>query len=115
MNQLERMKQFGYTYAAIEEVLGEHSPKWTEEEIFDRYFIFMQKTNPKNLPQMVLDIYLKNPNRLNLFALLGCISGMLSPEKLKSDKNFREVNPSFFKLNNYFQPGTKFEFLPKGK
>jgi len=113
MNQLEQMKADRYHYITVNEVLGEHSPKWTEEGIFDRYFIFMQKTNLKNLPQMVLDIYIHNPTKLNWCAVLGCIAGILSTEKMRGDKNFKETNPLFLKLKNYFQKGTTFEFLPK--
>ena len=112
MNQLSRMKKDGWEYLVMTEVLGEHSPYWTEEGIFDRYFIFMQKTDLKNLPQEVLKIYLANPTKINLTALLGAIAGILCPEKMEGDKNYKISNPMYLKLKDYFNEGTEFKFLP---
>jgi len=100
-NQLERMKKDGYTYEIKPIVLGEHSPRWTEELIFDRYYIFMQKQNFKHLVADILKIYLENPTRINWFAVLGGISGILVKD-MKRDKDFNEKNPSFLKLKEYF-------------
>ena len=112
MNQLGRMKKDGWSYLSMNDVLGDHSPYWTEELIFDRYFIFMQKSNLENLPQELLNIYLKNPTKLNLYAFLGAISGIITPEKMKSDKNFKETNPICTKMDKYFKSTTALKFLP---
>jgi len=109
---LGRMKKDGWSYLSMNDVLGDHSPYWTEELIFDRYFIFMQKSNLENLPQELLNIYLKNPTKLNLYAFLGAISGIITPEKMKSDKNFKETNPICTKMDKYFKSTTALKFLP---
>ena len=100
-NQLERMKKDGYTCITNPVALGEHSPKWTDELIFDRYFIFMQKQNFKHLVADIFKIYLENPTRNNWFAVLGGISGILVKD-MQRDKDFNLKNPSFLKLKEYF-------------
>jgi hypothetical protein len=101
MEQLNKMKKDGYTYQEIDTVLGEHSPYWNEELIFDRYFIFMQKHDFKHLPGDVFETYRKNPTKINWYAVLGAISGTLIKD-MKKDKSFDEKNPSFLKLKEYF-------------
>ncbi len=43
MEQLNRIKQAGYEVQLIEQVVGLHSPKWTTELIFGRYYDLMNK------------------------------------------------------------------------
>lgn len=101
MEQLKKLKNGGYIYQEINTVLGEHSPHWNEELIFDRYFIFMQKHDFKKLPSEVFETYRNNPTKLNWYAVLGAISGSIVKD-MKRDKAYNEKNPSFLKLKNYF-------------
>jgi len=101
MEQLNKMKNAGYVYQEIDTVLGEHSPYWNDELIFDRYFIFMQKHDFKYLPGNVFETYRKNPTKLNWYAVLGAICGVLIKD-MKRDKEFDKKNPSFLKLKEYF-------------
>jgi hypothetical protein len=101
MEQLNKMKNAGYVYQEIDTVLGEHSPYWNDELIFDRYFIFMQKHDFKKLPSDVFETYRKNPTKLNWYAVLGSICGVLIKD-MKRDKEFDKKNPSFLKLKEYF-------------
>ena len=101
MEQLNKMKKNGYVYQEIDTVLGEHSPYWNEELIFDRYFIFMQKHDFKYLPSEVFETYRKNPTKLNWYAVLGAICGVLIKD-MKRDKEFDKKNPSFLKIKEYF-------------
>jgi len=101
MEQLNKMKNAGYVYQEIDTVLGEHSPYWNDELIFDRYFIFMQKHDFKYLPKDVFETYRKNPTKLNWYAVLGAICGVLIKD-MKRDKEFDKKNPSFLKLKEYF-------------
>jgi hypothetical protein len=101
MEQLNKMKKDGYIYQEIDTVLGEHSPYWNEELIFDRYFIFMQKYDFKKLPEEVFETYRKNPTKNNWYAVLGAICGVLIKD-MKRDKAFEEKNLTFLKLKEYF-------------
>jgi hypothetical protein len=101
MEQLKNLKRDGYTYQLTHIVVGEHSPYWTDELIFDRYFIFMQKNQWDEVIPRVFDIYNAHPTSQNRFALLGAIAGLLSNNKIQ-DKNFTEHNPNFQKIKTYF-------------
>lgn len=100
MKQLSDMKKDKFIYEIKHIILGEHSPYWTEELIFDRYFIFMQKNQWDEIIPRVMDIYTKNPTKLNRYAVMGAISGLLI-EASKKDKDFREKTPSFLKIKKY--------------
>jgi hypothetical protein len=102
MEQLNKMKNSGYIYQENNTVLGEHSPYWNNELIFDRYFIFMQKHDFKYLPAQTFETYRNNPTQLNWYALLGSICGTLIKD-MKRDKAFDEKNPAYVKLNEYFK------------
>jgi hypothetical protein len=115
MEQLKRMKEDGYDYLIKAKVLGEHSPLWTNELIFDRYFIFMQKQNLLSLPKTILEIYQKTPNELNLYAFLGAISGILLPNQMNKDKDFNVANPAFKKIEGYLNDKKDLAFLTKVK
>lgn len=103
MAQIKDMERDGFTYKIIRTVLGIHSPHWTNKLIFDRYYIFMQKGKWPLLPDILLEIYNKNPSSLNLFAFMGAMAGILTPNKMNRDKDFREENENYNTLIQYFK------------
>lgn len=95
MEQLQRIKDDGYTYQLFGDILGEHSPKWTEELIFERYFNLMEKYKEfgyswlEEVPRKLWKLFQENPSKLNLSAMLGAYTSISSEKKLlKGEKSF---------------------------
>lgn len=115
MEQLERLEKENYTYKRLTKVIGDHCPIWTKESIFERYFNYMEKykktksSNYIQLLQTLLDIYLKNQNVINLYALIGGLSSAVYPENLTTEKDYTIPLLSKFKyieqaFTDYHQP-----------
>lgn len=95
MEQLQRLKDDGYTYQLFGDILGEHSPLWTEELIFERYFNLMEKYKEfgyswlEEVPRKLWKLFQENPSKLNLSAMLGAYTSISSEKKLlKGEKSF---------------------------
>ena len=71
------MKADGYIHAIKETVVGEHSPHWTNESIFERYYNLMEKFKiyryiwMERLPKILWNKVKEDPTDLNLNALAG--------------------------------------------
>jgi len=117
-DQLDRMTKDGYIFderdakeghGLVPIVVGKHSPYWTPELIFNRYYNLWQKykiygyTWISRLPNKLLKIYLKDPNEINLYAFLGLIAGALSKEDSETEKNYILKNDYFLKLKDIFK------------
>lgn len=96
MGQMERLKAAGYVMETRETVLGEHSPQWTEELIFERYFDLMEKWKRfgypwlENMPHQLLASYLNSQDEMDLYAFLGAWASASRPERLRHrEKDFR--------------------------
>lgn len=106
MEQLERLKKDGYSYQLIEQVMGKHSPKWTSELIFDRYYDLMEKYKIfqykwlENLPHKLWEIFVKVPSETNFHALLGVYSSIFSKTGEKNEKNFSIKNKGYIKVKS---------------
>jgi glycosyltransferase involved in cell wall biosynthesis len=108
VEQLKRMEQKGYNVKiqdiCINEIIGKHSPKWTEETIFERYYNLMEKEKLfhydwlKTLPQKLINIYKKSPTTLNFYAIAGALSSIYSDKTIQEEKNFNIKRPNFQKL-----------------
>lgn len=104
MEQIERMKKKGYIWEAVEVVVGEHSPKWTDELIFDRYYDLMEKWKLykyywlRDVPQRLLERFIKSPIDNNFYALMGVLSSMSSTEVKNKEKNFSIKNRNYLKV-----------------
>jgi len=79
-------------------VMGEHSPKWTCPLIFERYLNLMEKYKQygyewiAKVPAKLGQIYRRSPSEINLFALLGAYTSLVSKTPLLlREKDFREV------------------------
>lgn len=84
------------------EIMGEHSPKWTCQLIFERYFNLMEKYKQfgydwiGKVPRKLGALYRMNPSELNLCALLGAYTSMISSSQLLvREKDFRVVREEF--------------------
>ena len=111
VEQLARLQKDGYDMVMNIEVVGYHSPKWTAELIFERYFDLMEKWKIfrydwlSELPYKLVDIYSKDPSEINFYALMGAMSSVMEKEPIrKSEKNFKLKNPIFENIENMTQP-----------
>jgi hypothetical protein len=98
-------------------VVGYHSPKWSEELIFERYFDLMEKwKNFKydwlgELPSKLLDIFRKDSSVINFYALMGAMTSLLSDEKIRDrEKNFKITDKNFERIKK-LTGVTDFKFI----
>lgn len=107
MKQLKQLENDGYSWKFVDKTLGLHSPKWNDSLIFDRYYDLMQKYNKfkyhwmKSIPSLLIKTYLTNPIKLNLFALLGAICGLITPERNR-EKDYTKGNEYYNKIKEFF-------------
>lgn len=109
VDQLNRMKNDGYTIDASPQVIGQHSPKWTNELIYERYFDLMEKWKiykydwVEALPSKLLEIFKKDPSDINFFALAGTIQSLVTQSPIRNrEKNFTIKNESINILQNMY-------------
>jgi len=121
VSQVDAMKKDGYIHETrwpVEEaeftkgyqmfdsplVLGEHSPTWTEERIFDRYRRLAQKHRRfgyywiEPLMQRFIERYREGGNLLDLWAYNGLLVGFTSPLDDDKEADFRETPASYQRL-----------------
>jgi len=120
MEQLERIQKDGYNInndsngcCIIEQCIGKHSPKWTNESIFERYYNLMEKFKIyryrwlKDVPQMLFNIFKKNPNILNLYAIAGMLASINSNKIIKEEKNIRKKRFEYKRLEEFMKGPTQ--------
>jgi len=96
VEQLDRIKADGYEYSTLEPVMGEHSPHWTNEGIFERYFNLMEKFKEfgyvwlENLPSKLVHKITENPTEQNIHALLGAYTSIIKTGISKDEKDFTQ-------------------------
>jgi hypothetical protein len=110
IEQLNRMKVDGYLFEYVEEVLGNHSPLWTNADIFERYFNLMEKFKSYKyywmgkLPSKLLELVKKDPSDLNIYALLGACTSIASENTiLTGEKNFKYKRKEFINIENFIK------------
>jgi hypothetical protein len=130
MEQISRLQKDGYETMMVSEVVGLHSPEWTNELIFERYFDLMEKwKNFKyhwlgELPAKLLQIFSQDPSEQNLYALMGAMSSISSEKKIrKREKNFMIKDENFERISQFISKknflhiknddGDKISILPK--
>ena len=106
VEQLDRMKKDGYEYLFREPCQGFHSPKWTDKDIFERYYNLAQKYRLYGycwmgtpLKERLEQIFYSDPSHLNRFALSGYNEGLVAP-LIEEEKDFRKHLPIFKKIAN---------------
>ena len=109
VEQTNRMKQDGYTYKTIEQVVGNHSPKWSDEGIFERYYNLMEKYKEfgyewiKNIPLKLVDILKSNPSKQNLYAILGAYTSIIKDGIDNNEKDFTQNKKEFDKIKSFIE------------
>jgi hypothetical protein len=102
VEQIKRLQNDGYQTLMVEKVVGYHSPKWTPDLIYERYFDLMEKwKNLKynwldELPSKLFQILQKDPSDINFYALMGAMNSLLYKEPIrKREKNFTIADENF--------------------
>jgi hypothetical protein len=113
-SHLDRLRDDGYSIVERMTVLGEHSPKWTPELIFERYFDLMEKRKKfgygwlDNLPRKLLDMYAADPSDINRYAFLGAWASASRPEVLRDrEKDFRVRTKEYLIARGWFSQPTQ--------
>lgn len=106
-DQRERLKASGYSFALYNDIVGSHHPHWTIKSIFKRFCNKAEKEERFGLDKACLKILmfklLKNYNKLNLFAFLGYITGLLIEGNRNSERNYYDyASEEFTKLSHAF-------------
>lgn len=108
MEQLERMEKDGYFYNLKEQVVGEHSPHWTNETIFERYYNLMEKFKiyryvwMEKLPNKLWEKLKTAPTKLNMYAFAGALSSIFSDKVMDEEKDFAIKRKDYGALLSYF-------------
>lgn len=110
VEQSNRLTNDGYLVVGSEEkVLGEHSPKWTNKLIFNRYKNTAQKQKLSNtqlgyynLKEKLSSKLAQDKSNINLFALLGYLSGRYAENTFEEEKNFERKDENFELLTKVF-------------
>lgn len=110
VEQLDRMKADGYLYKLVEEVVGEHSPVWSNELIFERYLNLMEKFKEfkyiwlESLPRKLLEIFRRDPSEANLYALLGAYTSIASAKRIQvGEKDFTTKRQEYIKMQSFLE------------
>jgi hypothetical protein len=110
VEQLDRMKIDGYTCEFVTEIVGEHSPLWTEELIFERYLNLMEKFKEyrylwlEKVPFMLWNKVKKDPSNINLYALLGAYESLSKQDiQILGEKDFKEKRKEFKKMESFIK------------
>lgn len=109
VEQLDRLKKDGYDIRFKEDVMGEHSPHWTNELIFERYYNLMNKfflyhySWMEKIPSMLIQQIKKNPSELNIYALAGCLAGINTTKIIDEEKNFTKKRIEYGKLVGFLE------------
>lgn len=106
--QREELKGAGYNFLIFNEVLGEHHPFWTIKSIFKRFCNKGEKEQKfeidKNCLKVLIKKLLQDYNKLNLFAFLGYITGLLIEGSRNEERNYYDyVTNEFNKLQVAFK------------
>jgi len=114
VEQTNRMKSRGYKFITKEIVLGDHSPKWTDDNIFERYYNLMEKYKKyeyswlANIPNKLLRILQKNPSKKNLYALLGAYTSIIKKDIDNEEKSYVDgKKDEFIKIKTFMNERPK--------
>lgn len=109
MEQLENIEKNGFNYKRISTIIGQHCPIWTKENIFERYYNYIDKLkkfgskNYINMLNNLLKIFLKEPNQLNLYAFIGGLASILTSGTRSEEKDFtKPILKEFKKIDETF-------------
>jgi MoaA/NifB/PqqE/SkfB family radical SAM enzyme len=96
--QIEDMQKDGWHLHFGDYVAGQHSPKWTNALVFERYFTLMGKAKEfgytwlEKLPKFLKDKFIKEPSDVNFHAMQGAMLNIMQADNgLKGEKDFRSM------------------------
>ena len=105
----DRMEEDGYIVQTIDTVVGTHSPKWTSELIYDRYFDLMEKYKKykyewlKDIPQKLEKAYNDISSELNYYAMMGAKMSMKSRKIRDREKDYRITDKNYLKVKKEYE------------
>lgn len=106
--QILRLEQGGYVFESKGMVVGLHSPKWTTELIYERYFDLMEKYKVygyswlEHLPKKLCNKIKESPTEENIYAFLGAIMSVSTGEKLRDrEKNYLIQDSRYENIKTY--------------
>jgi GR25 family glycosyltransferase involved in LPS biosynthesis len=121
VEQMTRLQNDGFETLMYPDVVGYHSPKWTEQLIYERYFDLMEKWKIfkydwlDELPAKLLQIFKSKPNNINLFALMGAITSISNESPMRNrEKNFLIKDKNFERLEGLVSK-KEFKFIRNDK
>jgi MoaA/NifB/PqqE/SkfB family radical SAM enzyme len=108
VEQLERIMKDGYTYTTELEVVGSHSPKWTDELIFERYLNIMEKFKEfkyvwmEKVPEQLYNKVKNDPTDENIYALLGAYTSVMHKDKIiTGEKDIEKKNLGYMRMKSF--------------
>lgn len=121
--QKHKLRKDNYKIQLVNKIVGDHSPHWTVESIFQRYFTFMERYkvtgSHKQIPLKLWEIIKNSPTDLNLYALLGSFASLFSKQSMQiKEKHYLKYNTKeletikkFIKPSPIIQKSNKFQFI----
>lgn len=109
VEQLDRMKADGYDIRFKNKVIGEHSPHWTKEGIFERYYNLAMKFRlyryswMEELPKKLYNKIKQDPSDLNIHAFAGCLAGIYSDKIMNEEKDFSKKRKEYGRLQSFLE------------
>ena len=104
--QMDRLEAAGYRHELRFEVIGEHSPQWNDELIFERYYDLVEKWKKhrylwmEGLPARLTQRMLEEPTKENYYAAMGATIAMQSSQTRNEEKNFQMKSIEYLKLKS---------------
>lgn len=109
VEQLDRLQADGYKYTLFPIVMGEHSPLWNNELIFERYYNLMEKFKlfhymwMEKLPSTLWEKIKKDPSDQNMYAFLGAMSSIFSDKIMNEEKSLAIKRKDYGRILSYFE------------
>ena len=116
VEQLARMTKDGYECHIDDKiVVGKHSPKWTNELVYERYFTLVEKMKEfmyswtEKLPSKLLEKFKRDPNDINLYAMLGAMESASKHDLANTGEKvfFNMKKPAQGAIEAYLQGPTR--------
>jgi MoaA/NifB/PqqE/SkfB family radical SAM enzyme len=108
MRQIEQLQKDGYKYECVSTVKGEHSPLWTNDTIFERYYNLMQKFRLyhyvwlEQLPKNLYNVFKKEPSEQNFYAIAGMLAGVYEDNTINAEKNVSKKLKQLWRVRSFF-------------
>lgn len=121
VEQMTRLQNDGFETLMYSEVVGHHSPKWSGQLIYERYFDLMEKWKVykydwlSELPSKLMEIFKSDPSDINLFALMGAMTSISNEEPMRNrEKNFLIKDKNFERIEKIVS-NREFKFIRNDK